>query len=104
MVVRNSEASVLDALDSPSSPVLFVERARIDERQASGERGNREQFGTEKLLLLRQMDLVHAICASTGFRRPPAHRSRFHRSIARTVLAARPNRSATCRPAALSHA
>lgn len=44
------------------------------------------------------------ICANTGFRRLAAHRSRYRRSIARTVLVGKPNRSATCRAAALSHA
>ena len=44
------------------------------------------------------------ICLSAGFRRASAHRSRYRRSIARTVLAANPNCRATWRAAALSHA
>src|SRR5215831_5396914 len=44
------------------------------------------------------------MCRSDGSRLVAAHRSRQRRSIARTVVSVRPNRRATCRAAALSHA
>src|SRR5580658_864671 len=44
------------------------------------------------------------ICRKGGFRRPASHRSKYRRSIARTVLAAKPIRRATCRADALSQA
>jgi hypothetical protein len=36
------------------------------------------------------------ICTSAGLRRAATHRSRYRRSIARTVLDARPNRRGIC--------
>src|ERR1700676_601296 len=44
------------------------------------------------------------ICRRGGFRRLASHRSKYRRSTARTVLAARPIRRATCRADALSQA
>src|ERR1019366_2110075 len=41
---------------------------------------------------------------NAGFRRLAFHRSRYRRSIARTVLPASPIRRPTCRADALSHA
>src|SRR5229473_4578387 len=44
------------------------------------------------------------ICRSAGFRRAAVQRSKYRRSMARTVLSARENLRATCRADALSHA
>jgi hypothetical protein len=57
----------------------------------------------QKLLLLPQVDLIHShLNAAPGRRRPCSQRSRYRKSIARTVLAPRPNCRATCRTGAFS--
>jgi hypothetical protein len=58
---------------------------------------------SQKFLFLAQVDFIYAHCRSLGFRRP-AQRSRYRRSIDRTVLAASLTCLVTRRAAALSQA
>src|SRR5215469_9223616 len=58
----------------------------------------------DEFQLLTEVDLIHPISLSVALRRVAFQRSRYRRSMARTVVAAVPNGLATCRSEALSQA